>query len=141
MSDTDFPDIELVVCDLLNHLGRSVTFIPKDYNDVIKSTPILRVVRTGGGSLDGRHDFPIVQVGVISGSRAQSWSVMGQVRTVIRELCINGPGTVTGEYCDTLGGVKVLESGEHVGPMQLPEMNPDNRLVQMMFQFKTVRPR
>lgn len=138
---TDFPDIELVVCDLLAPLGRAVTWIPDDYTTVIDTEPILRVVRTGGASPDGRHDHPVVQVGVISRSRAQSWAVMGQVRTAIRELCIGGPGTVHGTYCDLFGGVRVLETGEANGPLQLPELNPDDRLVQMMFHLKTIRPR
>lgn len=131
--------------DLLTPHGMAVTWLPNDMEKLITRKPnplvLIRVARVGGGSSNGRTDIVPMQVAVISKTRAQSWAVMEECRTTIRELCAKGPGVVTGEYCDEFGGVRVAETAEMVGPQQFPELSPDNRLVSMMFQFVTVRPR
>lgn len=136
-----WPDQELIACDLLTPFlnlltptGLAVTWLPDDYE---KRVPIVRAYRTGGGAdAEGNLDVGMVQLGVIGASRADSWSVAEFCRQVFLSYehggkVLRADSTIT----------NVVSISEAVGPQQLPELNPDYRLVPMTFQMVTSKPR
>jgi hypothetical protein len=104
--------------------GLAVTWIPaKDELEArLKTGVVVRVHRLGGG-VDGMVDTGTIQLGVIAKSRAMSWAVLGHLRDVLLDFA---PGDV--------GGVAVAGIEEMTGPLQLPELSPDRRLVQGLFR-------
>lgn len=138
-----FPDTELLVLDLvqrfldeLDPAGQAVTYLPANYAEIVESgTPLVRVYRGGMASRD-LFDPAAVQLGVIAASRADSWAVMEYLRQVLLSFDHGGP--VKRED----GSVSMIDSiSEVVGPQQLPELNPDLRLVPATFRVVTRRPR
>jgi hypothetical protein len=135
-----FPDRELVVMDLLqpfldllNPRPLAVSWLPKDYG---KQLPLVRVYRGGGGvDEEGRADNAAIQVAVIGRSRAESWALLEYCRQVL--LSYEHGGAVTREDGTT---TSVDPVSEMVGPQQIPELNPDYRLVQLTFRVPARRP-
>lgn len=119
-----WPDVEAIVCDLLEPFGHVCTWYP-DSENFESLLPIVMVQRTGGGSPDGIVDDAIVTVAVTDDSRADSWQTMGKVRQAIR-AARNGF-----DHPDAI----VTGCAEQVGPQQIPQLNPDHREVQMTFQI------
>jgi hypothetical protein len=136
-----FEDAELLVMDLLQpHLntitpqGYACTRLPENYGDVL---PIVRVYRQGGSlDIEQLTDGAQVQLGVIGRSREESWAVLGFCREILRAY--KRGGTVA-----RLGGGKshILSTAEMLGPQQIPELNPDFRLVPATFEVVTRYPR
>lgn len=138
-----FPDTELLVLDLVQRFlddldpqGLAVTWLPDNYAELVDSgAPVVRVYR-GGIASRGLFDPAAVQLGVIASSRADSWAVMEYLRQILLSFDHGGP--VKRED----GSVSMIESvSEVVGPQQLPELNPDLRLVPATFRIETRRPR
>lgn len=126
-----YPDAELVVLDLvqtyldlLTPQGVAVAWLTKDHTDTVNSgTPVVRVYR-GGAAENGLFDPAIVQLGVIAATRRDSWEVAEYLRQVLRSF--DRGGAVRRED----GSITMIESADEVvGPQQLPELNPDHRLV------------
>lgn len=138
-----FPDAELVVIDLVQHYldlltpqGRAVTWLTDNHADLVDSgVPIVRVYRGGTGA-DGLFDPAAVQLGVIAATRADSWQVLEYLRQVM--LSFEHGGGVRRED-DSITMVQSIE--EMVGPQQLPELNPDHRLVPATFRVLFRYPR
>lgn len=122
-----WPDVEDLVCDWFEDLGVVRTWYPPA-GEVEALLPLIIVQRTGGGSPDGLQDVALVTVAVTASSRAESWQLMCRIRERIRDA--DG-----GEFLLGL----VDETAEQVGPQTVPQLNPDQREVQMTFQI-VVRP-
>ncbi|WP_328439111.1 phage tail termination protein [Nocardia puris] len=138
-----FPDRELVVMDLVQTYlnlctpaGLACTWLPDNVNALVDAgTPVVRVYRGGLGA-DGLWDAAAVQLGVIAATRADSWSVMEYLRQIMLSYEHGGP--VRRED----GSITMLQSvSEIVGPQQLPELNPDHRLVPATFRVECRIPR
>lgn len=110
------------------------TFLPEGYGDLL---PIVRVHRGGGAAdADLMRDPAAVQVAVIADTRADSWKLLEFCRQWM--LSFYRGGTVTrADSSKTL--IDCVE--ELVGPQQLPELNPDNRLAQLNFRVTCRKPR
>jgi hypothetical protein len=151
-----FPDREQVVMDALapvlsvvdvfdgtgaqildNQVPRrplACTFLPANYRDVL---PILRIHRTGGASdVNAITDPAVVQVAAIAETRADSWELLEYCRQWL--LTYRDGGTVVRAN----GSHTVIDKVEElVGPQQLPELNPDFRMVPFQFRVTCRRPR
>ena len=138
-----FPDRELVVMDalqpfldLMTPTGLAVTWLPDDYDDLVRAGhSIVRVYR-GGLGVEGIFDAAAVQLGVIAGTRADSWSVMEYLRQMLLSYKRGGPvrredGSIT----------HITSVEEMIGPQQVPELNPDYRLVPATFRVECRQPR
>jgi hypothetical protein len=135
-----YPDAEEVVMDLLQPwldritpAGLACTYIP---DDLRAHLPIVRIFRTGGGEdPDSRLDWSSIRLAVIGESRSDSWKVAEYCREAMfsyrdggRVLRLDGSHTV------------VHSVAEMVGPQLLPELNPDVRMVPIMFRVEIKRP-
>lgn len=131
-----FPDAELVMLDLvqafldmLTPAGEAVSWLTDDHTEKVNAgTPVVRVYR-GGTAADGLFDPAAVQLATIAANRADSWAVMEYLRQVMRSY--EHGGAVRRED----GSYTMIQSvTEVVGPQQLPELNPDHRLVPATFR-------
>ncbi|WP_228002140.1 phage tail termination protein [Nocardia australiensis] len=138
-----FPDRELVVLDLvqkyldlLTPQGVACTWLPDDVTDLINAgVPVVRVYRGGMGS-DGLFDAAAIQLGVLTATRQDSWAVMEYLRQVMLSFAHGGP--VRHED----GSITMIASiDEVVGPQQIPDLNPDHRLVPATFRVECRLPR
>lgn len=136
-----FPDREHVVMDLLQPFldlvtprVQAVSWLPDKYGDHL---PIVRVYRGGGGTDgEGSADNAAIQIAVIGRSRKESWALMEYCRQVM--LSYDHGGAVLREDGST---TEVDSISEMVGPQQIPELNPDFRLVQLTFRVPCRRPK
>lgn len=140
-----YPDREWVVIDLLRPFLELVategetkpklrTSLPKDYAEIL---PIVRVYRGGGAADVGNLTDPAsVQLGVIADTREDSWSLMEYCRQIMGTYS-NGGGVKRKDGSWTM--VDSIE--EMVGPSQIPELNPDKRLVPLTFRVVCRKPR
>ncbi|MBF6328733.1 hypothetical protein [Nocardia transvalensis] len=137
-----WPDRELVVLDLVQTYldlvtprGLAVTWLLDEHFALIDSgVTVVRVYR-GGLNAVGQWDPAAVQLGVISKTRADSWAVMEYLRQMMLSYSHGGPvrradGSITEVAC-------IEETG---GPQQLPELNPDHRLVPATFNVECKLP-
>ncbi|WP_455749939.1 phage tail termination protein [Nocardia nova] len=133
-----FPDREEVVMDLvqtyldlLTPQGKAVTFLTEEDGALVDSgIPVVRVYR-GGLNAEGLWDPAAVQLAVIAQTRADSWAVMEYLRQVMLSFEHGGPV----RRAD--GSITLLsEVTEMNGPMQIPELNPDHRLVPATFNVE-----
>ncbi|MGV9540927.1 phage tail termination protein [Nocardia beijingensis] len=138
-----YPDAERVVIDLvqayLNLLtpqGLAVAWLTSDHTALVDSgVPVVRVYR-GGPASNGLVDPAAVQLGVIAASRANSWAVFEYLRQIM--LSFAHGGAVRRED----GSLTMINSiVEIVGPQQLPELNPDHRLIPGTFRVELRYPR
>lgn len=151
-----FPDRELVVIDALQPVldlvdvldvsGDQVfdgavarrplacTSLPADFANHL---PVVRVYRGGGAADVGvMRDPASVQVAVIADTRAESWELLEFCRQWLLSFALGG--TVTrADNSKTL--VDCIE--ELVGPQQIPELNPDKRMVPLTFRVVCRKPR
>lgn len=138
-----FPDAELVALDLaqkyldlLTPHGLACTWLPDDVNELIEAGVVVVRVYRGGLGADGLWDSSATQLGVIAATRRDSWEVMEYLRQILRSFEHGGPvrrqdGSITMVAC--------IE--EIVGPQQLQELNPDDRLVPATFRLDFRYPR
>ncbi|MEV6432573.1 hypothetical protein [Nocardia sp. NPDC051463] len=141
-----FPDSELVVLDLvqtyldkLNPQGKAVAWLTADHTQLVESgVPVVRVYR-GGMAADGLFDPAAIQVGVIAKLRRDSWEVAEYLRQILRSFDHGGP---VRRADNSITMISCIE--EIAGPMQLPELNPDHRLVpftvRVDFRYPRERP-
>lgn len=138
-----YPDAELVMLDLtqtfldmLTPAGIAVSYLTADHTEKVNAgVPVVRVYR-GGASADGLFDPAAVQLATIASTRTDSWAVMEYLRQVMRSY--EHGGDVRRED----GSYTVIQSvTEIVGPQQLPELNPDHRLVPATFRVTFRAPR
>ncbi|WP_440446532.1 phage tail termination protein [Nocardia amamiensis] len=138
-----WPDRELVVLDLaqrwldlLNPPGLAVTWLPDDLNELLDAGCVVVRVYRGGLGADGLIDAAAVQLGVIGQTRADSWAVVEYLRQML--LSYEHGGEVRHED-GSVSYVSFVE--EMIGPQQLPELNPDHRLVPVTFRVECRLPR
>jgi len=138
-----WPDRELVVADLaqrfldlLTPTGLAVTWLPEDLESLLaEGRVVVRVYRGGLGS-DGLYDAAAVQLGVIAETRADSWAVMEYLRQMM--LSYEHGGRVRRQD----GSITEISYVEEIlGPQQMPELNPDHRLVPATFRVECRLPR
>lgn len=150
-----FPDRELVVMDALQPVldlveiwsgGLQVfdgatprrplacTWLPGDY---AQRLPVVRVYRGGGAADVGiMRDPASVQVAAIADTRTESWELVEYCRQWLLSYA-HGGTVVRADNTKTV--VDCIE--ELIGPQQLPEMNPDKRLVPLTFRVSCRKPR
>lgn len=144
-----FPDRELVVMDALQPVldlvevrdaaGNVIlddgqprrplacTWLPDDFASRL---PLVRVYRGGGAAEASTMKDPAnVQVATIGATRADSWQLAEYCRQWL--LSYAKGGTVT--HPD--GSKTLIDCVEEwIGPQQLPELNPDSRLVPLTYR-------
>lgn len=129
-------DLVQAELDRLSPKGFACTFLPDTFSDDIDSgVAFARVQRMGGGLDEHRNtDLGMLQVDVIAASRSAAWQVMTLLRT--RFLAFYQGGEILRE-----DGSKtyVYEIEEINGPLQLPELNPDDRMVRQTVVMRTRR--
>lgn len=151
-----FPDRELVAMDALapvlatvdvfDDLGAQIfdgpdprrpstcTFLPKGYGDML---PIIRLYRGGGAADSGvLSDSASVQVLTIADTREESWSLMEFCRMWLLSYARGGT-VIRADGSKTL----VDSVSELVGPQQIPDLNPDKRMVPLTFRVICRKPR
>lgn len=133
-----FPDNETVVLDMcqpeldrLTPQGKAVTWWPeRDTTKISTGFPWLRVHRVPGKyEADGRHLDSNVQISVLTDRRDDSWRVLGFVGDELFRKFQHG-GRVDHE-----DGSFTMVRGFDVAPVtqQIPDLNPDHRVVQTVF--------
>ena len=134
-----FIDVEELLCDLFSWLLGStipvVTWLIEDY--YTDPRPVIRVHRAAGQAMDGMpFDYAIVQIGVLSQSRHDSWELMGFVRHVMA-ACSGGfkvprlDGTFT----------QIQSVEEWAGPVQAMDEFVDDRFVSANYRVLVREPR
>lgn len=138
-----YPDRELVTLDLLQRFldlltpqGLAVTRLPDDLEQLLAAGRVVAHVYRGGLGEDGLYDAAAVQIGVLAATRADSWEALEYLRQMVLSYRRGGPvrradGSIT----------EIASTGEMVGPQQLDDFNPDNRLVPATFLIECRRPR
>ena len=126
-----YPDAEDVLTDLLADLGTAVTALPEEEDFGFELLPMIVVNRIGGAE-DGITDHPIMAVLVVAKSRREAWRVSGLVRERIASVNIEPTEA---------GGVLIDASREVEGNNQVPDINPDNRVVDSTYvlDFRAMR--
>lgn len=113
-----YPDAETVVCALLADIAPTVTYrtetTPKPYI----------FVRRVGGSEDGVTDRPLMRIETLGESRAESNTLMSQVRTRILNA-----------GCTNAGGALIDATAEVSGGQQAPYFNPEDRNIVSSYRF------
>lgn len=109
-----FPDVELALCDLLEHLAPTVTATDEEL-----VPPVIQVARTGGGSdRPGLQDSALVEITCFAATRPASAGLNTQVRAELAGAY--GVPTAHG-FLDRIG--------EFTAPVQIPDPNQDIRKV------------
>jgi hypothetical protein len=131
-----FPDQEILVMDWLQPLfdlcdpaPYACTSLPDDLHERIGAgQAVVRVYRGGGPGVDsaGVLDHGLIQLGGIARTRAEAWAVIGFCIDMI--LAANR-------------GFDIKLSAQKIGPQQIPELNPDSRLVSVAVEVVTRKSR
>lgn len=144
-----FTDVEALICDLFTWLlGSSqdpetgewtgipvVTWLVDDYYD--NPRPVIRVHRAAGRAMEGLpFDHAVVQIGVMSQSRAESWELIGFVRHVMA-ACSGGFKVPRKDGTRT----QINSVEEWVGPVQAPDDFIDDRFVSVSYKVLVREPR
>lgn len=133
-----FPDSETVVLDMcqpeldrLTPSGTAVTWWPlRDTTKISDGFPLVRVHKVPGKyEAAGHHLNSNVQISVLTGRRDDSWTVLGFVGDELFRKFEHG-GRVDHE-----DGSFTMVRGFDVAPVtqQIPDLNPDHRVVQTIF--------
>lgn len=128
----DYPDQETLMLDLiqpwLDELGTgnlAVTWLPDNYVELIDGgTVIVRVHRLGGGLHDRVLDTGTLQLVVATSKR--EWS--SRITAVLRDR-------LAGIYPQEMDGTPIARISEMTGPLEIPDLSPDPRLVQSLYQM------
>ena len=134
-----FVDIEALLCDLFSWLlGNSipvVTWLVEDY--YINPRPVIRVHRAAGKAVDGMpFDHAVVQIGVLSQSRQDSWQLAEFVRQVMA-ACSGGfkvprqDGTFT----------QINSVEEWAGPVHALDEYVDDKFISINYRILVRNPR
>lgn len=138
-----FPDRELLMLDLIQSYldlctpaGLACTWLPDNYASMVDAgTPVVRVYRGGLGA-DGLWDAAAMQVAVIASTRADSWAVLEYLRQILLSFDHGGKVRRADGEINTVTSIT-----EMVGPQQIPELNPDFRMVSLTFRVECRRDR
>lgn len=128
------PDVEVLLLDMVQPLldagtpvGRAVTWWPDDTAELIAAgVPLARVRKIPGFTeLDGRLVVANVLLSVRTGTRAESWQVLGYLGDELHRRWYKG-GIV-----DRPGGGRAAVHRVEVeaADQQVPELDPDHRVV------------
>jgi hypothetical protein len=134
-----FIDVEDLLCDLFIWLlGEEipvVTWLVEDY--YVNPRPVIRVHRAAGKAVDGMpFDHAVVQIGVLSQSRQDSWQLAEFVRQVMA-ACSGGfkvprqDGTVT----------QINSVEEWAGPVQALDEYVDDKFISINYRILVRNPR
>ena len=134
-----FIDVEDLLCDLFVWLlGEEipvVTWLVEDY--YVNPRPVIRVHRAAGKAVDGMpFDHAVVQIGVLSQSRQDSWQLAEFVRQVMA-ACSGGfkvprqDGTVT----------QINSVEEWAGPVQALDEYVDDKFISINYRILVRNPR
>jgi hypothetical protein len=129
-----FPDIELVLLDLLDPYGDTVTATSVD--DPPNGT--IQIERIGGPD-DGITDRPRVRVTVYGRDRRAAWDLTRQLQQAILAAggaMVTGPATAE-EYPS---GVLLDLARTATPPRQLGEQGRNARIVESIYEFHLRRP-
>lgn len=118
-----FPDIELVVMDLLASIGNTVTATGPDI-----PSGTIQVERIGGPD-DGITDRPRVMLTFFGATRVAAWL---QCRTAQQIILASGGTLVSGT---NVQNVLIDHAHTATPPRQLPEYGRGARIVQAVFEF------
>lgn len=127
-----FVDVEALLCDLFEWLlGEEipvVTWLTEDYYD--DPRPVIRVHRAAGKALDGLpFDHAVVQIGVLSQSRRDSWELIHFVRHVMA-ACSGGFKVPRPDGTHT----QINSVEEWAGPVQAMDEFIDDRFVSVNYR-------
>jgi hypothetical protein len=135
-------DVERVMRDLFVPLLTGVevvSWVPPAYaTDLAAGVTFLRIFRLGGRiNVDSKSwvDETRIQFAALSGSRDDSWELIEFVRQTLYAYRFGG--AVTGSTSTTF----IVVSGEVLGPQLIPEQLRDERLVPVVFEVHTDRPK
>lgn len=134
-----FIDVEDLLCDLFSWLLGDeipvVTWLVEDYYE--NPRPVIRVHRAAGKAVDGMpFDHAVVQIGVLSQSRHDSWELTGFVRQVMA-ACSGGfkvprrDGTTT----------QINSVEEWAGPVQALDEYVDDKFISINYRILVREPR
>lgn len=139
-----WPDRELVVMDLLQPFldlltpqGEAVRYRSQGYDDDVEAGGLLVRVYRGGGAADPAclRDPASVQLAAITQSRQMSGDVIEYCRQIMLSYQSGGPVHMAD---DTF--VEVDAVWEIMGPQEVPEDNPDERIVPLTFGVECRKP-
>src|SRR6478609_5262493 len=118
-----YPDIELVLMDMLSSLGNTVTAT----GTTIPAGTIL--IERIGGPDNGVTDKPRVQITFFGATRAAAWALCRISQQIMLASC----GTlVSGQF---VTNVLIDYAETATPPKQIPEMGRDSRMVQIVMEF------
>lgn len=134
-----FVDVEDLLCDFFSWLlGPDVpvvTWLTEDY--YIDPKPVLRVHRAGGKAVDGLpFEYAVVQIGVLSQSRHDSWQLIHFVRHVMA-ACSGGFKVPRQDGTRT----QINSVEEWAGPVQALDEYIDDRFVSVNYRILVREPR
>lgn len=134
-----FIDTEELVCDLFSWLlGEDipvVTWLVEDY--YLNPRPVIRVHRATGKAVDGMpFDHAVVQIGVLSRSRRDSWELVTFVRHVMA-ACSGGFKVPRRDGTHT----QINSVEEWVGPVQALDEYVDDKFVSVNYRILVREPR
>jgi hypothetical protein len=121
----EFPDVEQVLVDLLTPIRYTCTTLPseKDTFDAAVEAGLIWARRTGGAiDADQLTDHALVQLSILSHKRRDSQAIAAQARKAV----LGSAGT-------RVNGVLVDWAEETAGVIELPDMDPLNRMVHVGF--------
>ncbi|MFM8798895.1 MAG: hypothetical protein ACKODT_08055 [Fluviibacter sp.] len=134
-----FVDVEELICDLFSWLlGNDipvVTWLVEDY--YLNPRPVIRVHRATGRAVDGMpFDHAVVQIGVLSRSRQDSWELISFVRHVMA-ACSGGFKVPRQDGTKT----QINSVEEWVGPVQALDEFVDDKFVSVNYRILVREPR
>src|SRR6478752_4161142 len=118
-----YPDIELVLMDMLSSFGPTVTAT----GTTVPAGTIL--IERIGGPDNGVTDKPRVQISFFGDTRGAAW----QLCRVAQQKMLASCGTlVSGQY---VTNVLIDYAETATPPKQIPEQGRDSRIVQIVMEF------
>lgn len=134
-----WPDMEVVITDLLLDVADLCepkpwvgTWIPDDYEAMVKSAPLIVVQRTTGAALiEHQTDNPLIEVGVVASSRADAQKLINYLRVWMVEKLPVYPSL----------RLRIISVDERLGAVMPPWVNPEQRYVKALFEIAVRKPR
>lgn len=122
-----YPDVEVLMKALLDDLADTGTRTPETLG--ADDAPFIRAVRAGGAD-DGITDRPVVALTTFASSRHASW----QLNRAAQQRVLAARAT-------KVGGVLIDDAYTYTGPIEVPDLNPDERVVTTYLVVEYRRPR
>ncbi|WP_032380955.1 phage tail termination protein [Rhodococcoides fascians] len=125
----EYPDFEQVLVDLLTPIAYTCTTIPDSPEELEEAMPLIWARRTGGApDVDDITDNAMVQLTIFSHTRSQSQRIAGKAKRATRDA----GGT-------RVNGVLIDHTHEMSGVLEIPDLDPLNRTVQVGFVISARR--